>query len=137
MAFEGFTPKVPRIAVVAPKRFHGAVEGLMSSFRNGVRGAKAFSQGFVRKYRLTDCTLRFTTFDGDVCDWQCQPVPGGQVDLHAPGRVCTGVPGRNIHRDDIAHPLNTMALACYAKLGGTPCVVSVPRRRVMDAISVH
>ncbi|MCA1681943.1 MAG: stem cell self-renewal protein Piwi domain-containing protein, partial [Actinobacteria bacterium] len=34
----------------------------------------------------------------------------------------------NIDRDDIAHLLNTMALACYAKLGGTPYVISVPRR---------
>jgi hypothetical protein len=33
-----------------------------------------------------------------------------------------------IERDDIAHLLNTAALACYAKLGGTPFVVAVPRR---------
>lgn len=158
---EGFTPKFPRIAVVAPKRYQGAVEGFMSSFRNGVRGAKAFSQGFVRKYRLTDCTLVFTTFDGDVCDaaayrQACLNALAGDEPLdlavvitsadqeHLTGNaspylvakstfMSQGVPVQefqveNIDRDDIAHPLNTMALACYAKLGGTPYVISVPRR---------
>lgn len=158
---EGFRPKIPRIAVVTPKRYQGAVEGLMSNFRNGVRGAKAFSQGFVRKYRLTDCVLVFTTFDGDVCDADAyrqtcldamaneEPVDLAVVITSAAQEYLTGnaspylvakstfmsqgVPVQefqveNINRDDIAYPLNTMALACYAKLGGTPYVISVPRR---------
>jgi hypothetical protein len=65
---EAFTPKAPRIAVVTPRQFQGAVEGFMTSFRNGVKGAAVFSQGFVRKYRLTDCTLVLTAFDGSVRD---------------------------------------------------------------------
>ncbi|MBV9163879.1 MAG: hypothetical protein JO281_20530 [Pseudonocardiales bacterium] len=158
---EAFTPKAPRIAVVAPRQFQGAVEGFISSFRNGVRGGEVFSQGFVRKYRLTDCIPVFTTFDGDVRDaaayrQACLDAVAGtdRIDLavvitsaeqeHLTGNASPylvakstfmshGVPVQefqveNINRADIAHPLNTMALACYAKLGGTPYVISVPRR---------
>jgi len=42
----------------------------------------------------------------------------------------------NIRRADIAHPLNTVALACYAKLGGTPYVISVPRRAMAHELVV-
>lgn len=158
---EGFTPKTPRIAVVTPKQHQGAVEGFMSSFRNGVRGTTAFAQGFVRKYRLTDCTLVFTPFDGDACDAAAyrqacrdalasdEPLDLAIVITSADQERLTGnaspylvakstfmsqgvpvqeIQVENINRQDIAHPLNTMALACYAKLGGTPYVVSVPRR---------
>ena len=158
---EGFTPKIPRIAVVTPKQYQGAVEGFTSSFRNGVRGAAAFPQGFVRKFRLTDCTFVFTPFDGDVRDaaayrQACRDALAGNEPLDlamvitsadqerltgnaSPYLVAKstfmsqGVPVQefqveNINRKDIAHPLNTMALACYAKLGGTPYVIAVPRR---------
>ena len=65
---ESFTPKAPRIVVVVPRRFQGRVEILLDRFRNGVRGPSTFPQGFVRKFRLTDCTFIFTVFEGDVQD---------------------------------------------------------------------
>jgi hypothetical protein len=42
----------------------------------------------------------------------------------------------NIQREDIAYPLNTMALACYAKLGGTPYVISVPHRTMAHELVI-
>lgn len=65
---EQFTPKAPHIAVVVPRQFQGRVETFVERFRNGVRGSRAYPQGFVRKFRLTDCTFSFTVFDGDVQD---------------------------------------------------------------------
>lgn len=164
---EAFTPKAPRIAVVAPWQFQGAVEGFMNHFRNGVRGATVFSQGFLRKYRLTDCVLVFTAFEGDVRDaaayrQACLDALTGTdpIDLavvftsaeqeHLTGNASPylvakstfmshGVPVQEfqiekIDREDVAHPLNTMALACYAKLGGTPYVISVPRRAMAQEL---
>ena len=166
---EAFTPKAPRIAVVTPRQFQGTVEGFASSFRNGVKGAAVFSQGFVRKYRLTDCTLILTAFDGDVCDAAAYRqacldaiAETASIDLallitseeqeHLTGNASPylvsksafmshGVPVQefqieNIRREDIAFPLNTMALACYAKLGGTPYVISVPRRTMAHELVV-
>lgn len=164
---EAFTPKAPRIAVVAPRQFQGAVEGFMNRFRNGVRGASVFSQGFVCKYRLTDCVLVFTAFEGDVRDaaayrQACLDAFMGndRIDLavvftsaeqeHLTGNaspylvakstfMSLGVPVQEfqiekIGREDVAHPLNTMALVCYAKLGGTPYVISVPRRAMVQEL---
>jgi hypothetical protein len=154
-----FTPKAPRIAVVTPRQFQGAVEGFMNHFLNGVPDAQVYSRGFIRKYQLTDCTPVFTTFGGDVRDAaayrracldalaKTDPVDLAVVFTSAEQEHLTGnaspylvakstfmsqgVPVQefqieNIDRKDIAHPLNTMALACYAKLGGTPYVISIP-----------
>lgn len=158
---EGFTPKTPRIAVVAPVQHRGVVEGFIRNFRDGVPASRAFAQGFTRKYRLTDCNFRFIAFNGDVRDAgayrkACLQAleDGDPLDLalviisseqeHLLGDaspylvakstfMSQGVPVQefqveNISRQDIAHPLNTMALACYAKLGGTPFVISTPYR---------
>jgi hypothetical protein len=65
---ESFTPKAPTIAVVVPRQFQGRVETFLTRFRDGVRGSSAFPEGFVRKFRLTDCTFTLTVFDGDVQD---------------------------------------------------------------------
>jgi hypothetical protein len=166
---ESFTPKAPRIAVVTPRQFRGTVEGFTSSFRGGVKGANAFSLGFIRKFRLTDCTFVFTSFDGDVRDagayrQACLDAVAGtdHIDLalvitseeqeHLTGNASPylvskstlmshGVPVQEIQIEtirhtDIGHPLNTMALACYAKLGGTPYVISVPRRAMAHELVV-
>ena len=161
--------KGPCIAVVTPRQFQGTVEGFMSSLRDGVKGTNVFSLGFVRKYRLTGCTIVFTAFDGDVRDagayrQACLDAVAGtdHIDLglvitseeqeHLTGNASPylvskstfmghGVPVQefqieNIRRAEIAHPLNTMALACYAKLGGTPYVISVPRKAMAHELVV-
>jgi hypothetical protein len=156
---EVFTPKLPRIAVVTPREIKGLVEQFMGSFRNGVPGGSGFAQGFARKYRLTDCRIDITAFDGDACDapayrQACLAALAGQPDLavvitserqeHLAGNASPylvakstfmgqGIPVQEvqietIRRDDTASVLNTMALACYAKLGGTPYVIRVPGR---------
>lgn len=166
---EAFTPKSPHIAVITPRHFQGTVEGFMTSFRDGVKGASVYSRGFVRKYSLNGCSFAYTTFDGDVRDagayrQACLDAVAGtdRIDLaivitskeqeHLTGNASPylvsksafmshGVPVQefqieNIHRADIAHPLNTMALACYAKLGGIPYVISVPRRAMAQELVI-
>jgi hypothetical protein len=60
---EVFTPKRPHIAVVTPKSFQGDVEVFMRKFKQGVPNAKTFAQGFVRKYRLSDCSFHVESFE--------------------------------------------------------------------------
>jgi len=60
---EVFTPKRPHIAVVTPKAFQGDVEVFLRKFKQGVPNAKTFAQGFIRKYRLSDCTFHIEAFE--------------------------------------------------------------------------
>jgi Piwi domain len=166
---EAFTPKAPRIAVVTPRQFQGRVETFMHAFRAGIPGADVFSQGFVRKYRLTDCTMTFTVFDGGTCDaagyrQACLDAVAATPDIdlgivitsqeqeHLTGDASPylvakstfmshGVPVQEfqiekITRSNLAHPLNTAALACYAKLGGTPYVIKVPGRAMAHELVI-
>lgn len=158
---ESFTPKSPHLVVVVPRQFQGTVETFVRSFRDGVRGSNVYPQGFVRKYRLTDCTFSFTAFDGNPRDADAYRMACRQA-LDSPQQphlamVATsaeqehltgddspylvsksvfmghGIPVQefqieNVSSGNIAHPLSTMALACYAKLGGTPFAISVQGR---------
>jgi hypothetical protein len=65
---ESFTPKRPLIAVVTPSFLKGTVETFISSFLNGVPGGSVFTQGFVRKYRLTACDVTFEAFSSGTRD---------------------------------------------------------------------
>ena len=60
---EVFTPKRPHIVVVTPTAFQGDVEVFLNKFKQGVQGSPVFGGGFVRKYRLSDCTFRVETFE--------------------------------------------------------------------------
>jgi hypothetical protein len=164
---EGFTPKRPSIAVVTPKFLKGTVETFISSFLNGVPGGSVFTQGFVRKYRLTACDITFEAFDSDLRDAQayhnaCLSALGKaeKVDLafvitskeqeeltgdESPYLVAKstfmghGVPVQDvqietIRKGSLAYPLNSIALACYAKLGGTPYVISAPRAVTQELV---
>ena len=156
---ESFTPKTPHIAVVVPRQFQGRVETLMDRFHHGVRGSRAYSEGFVRKFRLTDCTFSFTVFEGDALDADayreaCRRALDSsekKIDLafvfisaaqtHLTGNnspylvskstfMSQAVPVQEFQVENItddpglAYSLSTMALACYAKLGGTPFAIS-------------
>lgn len=56
---ESFPKKRIRVAVLYPERFKGEVEVFFREFRDGVqrhhRREVPFTQGFIRKYRLTGC----------------------------------------------------------------------------------
>ena len=41
---------------------------------------------------------------------------------------------RPSRKADLAYPLNSIALACYAKLGGTPYVISAPRAVTQELV---
>lgn len=60
---EVFTPKWPHIAVVTPKAFQGDVEVFLRKFKQGVPNPRTFAQGFIRKYRLSDCTFHIEAFE--------------------------------------------------------------------------
>jgi hypothetical protein len=154
---ESFTPKAPTIAVVVPRQFQGRVETFLTRFRDGVRGSSVFPEGFVRKFRLTDCTFTITVFDGDVQDASaykraCLSVLEAKekIDLafvftsaaqeHLTGNESPYLVSKSTFMSQsiavqefqvenitdspsIAYPLSTMALAVYAKLGGTPFAI--------------
>ncbi|HTJ70687.1 MAG TPA: Piwi domain-containing protein [Actinospica sp.] len=158
---EMFSPTRPRIAVITPRGYQGSAEQFMAAFRNGVPGRGGFSQGFARKYRLTDCEISILSFDGGPLDASAyrraclaatadgEPphlavVITSEAQQHLVGDaspylvaksrfMSQGIPVQEvqietIQRDDTASVLNTMALACYAKLGGTPFVMRVHAR---------
>jgi hypothetical protein len=60
---ESFPTKKIRIAVVFPQRFKGDVETFIRQFRDGVppnsKKPVPYTQGFIRKYRLTSCEFEF------------------------------------------------------------------------------
>lgn len=154
---ESFTPKAPTIAVVVPRQFQGRVETLLNRFRDGVRGSPAFPAGFVRKFRLTDCSFVLTAFDADVQDAAAYKraclsaletmekinlafVFTSAAQEHLTGNdspylvskstfMSQGVAVQEFQVENItdqpsiAYPLTTMALAVYAKLGGTPFAI--------------
>lgn len=60
---ESFATKRPCVAVVTPKAYKGDVEVFLRKFKEGLPREKAFTQGFVRKYHLHDCTFQFALFD--------------------------------------------------------------------------
>jgi hypothetical protein len=163
---EGFTPKRPSIVVVAPASFKGTVETFINSLLHGIRGG-IFAQGFIRKYRLSGCDMRFETFgsgpdDAGAYREACLAALGkpGKIDLafvitskaqeelggdDSPYLVAKaafmgqGVPVQDVQIETIrmgnlAHPLNTIALACYAKLGGTPYVIAAPRAITQELV---
>ncbi|GEM_PF-298523 len=64
---ESFTKKRPEIAVITPQEYQGDVEVFLRQFKEGMppvetARVQVFTQGFVRKYHLNDCTFRFETF---------------------------------------------------------------------------
>lgn len=64
---ESFTKKRPEIAVITPQEYQGDVEVFLRRFKDGMppvetAHVQVFTQGFVRKYHLNDCTFRFETF---------------------------------------------------------------------------
>jgi hypothetical protein len=64
---ESFPKKRVRIAVVFPQRFKGNVETFIKQFRDGVptspKKQVPYTQGFIRKYRLTSCEFDFFPID--------------------------------------------------------------------------
>ena len=64
---ESFPKKRVRIAVVFPQRFRGDVETFIKQFRDGVpinpKKQVPYTQGFIRKYRLTSCEFDFFPID--------------------------------------------------------------------------
>ena len=164
---ESFSPKRPLIAVVSPGFLKGTVETFISSFLSGVPGGGVFTQGFVRKYRLTACDVTFESFDSgtrdarayrDAClaalskprkpDLAFAITSEDQEDLtgdDSPYLVAKstfmshGVPVQEvqietIRKGNLAYPLNSIALACYAKLGGTPFVIAAPRSVTQELV---
>ncbi|MFD0314635.1 argonaute/piwi family protein [Streptomyces flavalbus] len=165
---EMFTPKTPSVAVVTPQQFKGSAEEFMHAFLHGVPGKEAFSQGFIRKYRLTDCKVTFTVFDGgaqdagayrQACltaleaikpDLAIVLVSQEQEHLYGDASpymvskstfMSQGVPVQEVQvetiRDaDRASTLSTIALACYAKLGGTPFVIGTSHRAMAHELVI-
>jgi hypothetical protein len=164
---ESFTPKRPLIAVVTPSFLKGTVETFVSSFLSGVPGGGVFTQGFVRKYRLTACDITFEAFDSgtrdarayrDAClaalskprkpDLAFVITSEDQEDLTGDASpylvakstfMSQGVPVQDvqietIRKGSLAYPLNSIALACYAKLGGTPYVIAAPRAITQELV---
>lgn len=165
---EGFTPKSPRIAVLAPRQFQGRVEELITSFLDGIPNS-AFAKGFRRKFHLTGCAVTRIWFDGDVSDADAYRQACREL-LSRPERphlaivlvseqqrslagndspylvaksmlMSEGVPVQvfrleKMARPDLAHLLNTMSVACYAKLSGTPYVIKTVARPMAQELVI-
>ena len=166
---EGFTPKSPRIAILAPRQFQGRVEELITSFLDGIPDSTAFAKGFRRKFHLTGCNITRVWFDGDVSDADAYRQACREL-LSRPERphlafvlvseqqrnltgndspylvaksmlMSEGVPVQvfrleKMARPDLAHLLNTMSVACYAKLSGTPYVIKTVARPMAQELVV-
>jgi len=161
---ESFPNKVPKIAVIFPHRYQGEVEVFIKQFRDGVPNTWKpsdkfipYSQGFIRKYRLTGCDFTLHPLDGDADDAEayrtkCLEVLGkgvhydlaivvGKEEFHnlkgnenpylimksifmSHGLPIQAVEIETIRDASRVYVLNNMAVACYAKLGGIPWVLS-------------
>ena len=63
-----------------------------------------------------------------------QPVPGLQVVFMGQGVPVQNVQIETIRRDGLAYPLDSIALASYAKLGGTPYVIAAARAMTQELV---
>ncbi len=155
-----FTPRRPKILVLTPRAFQGTAEVFMDRFRRGVPDAKVYTQGFARKYRLTDCDVEIEAFDAgprdaaayrDACLAATQTADKPHLAIVITSEEQEELQGdaspylvakstlmgqrvpvqemqfETIRRGDLAYPLDSMALQCYAKLGGIPFVIAAPR----------
>jgi hypothetical protein len=160
---ESFPKKNVRIAAVFPPRFQGDVEVFINQFLNGVNGYRRtdkfipYSQGFARKYRLTNCEVKLFPLENQDESPQsyheaCLSVLSEDIpydlaivvireDFHKlQGKdnpyliakstfMSQGVPVQEIEIETIqeqsrVYVLNNISVACYAKLGGIPWVLS-------------
>jgi len=162
---ESFPKKTPRIAVIFPPRYKGEVDVFMRQFRDGIatnseygEGFKPYSQGFIRKYRLTDCTIELHPLDNNnntsnEYRKKCLEVLAEETpydlaivvieeDFHSlhgennpyfvvkSAMMSHGLPVQEIEIETIQenrsrrYILNNLSLACYAKMGGIPWVLS-------------
>lgn len=161
---ESFPKKVTRIAVIFPRRFQGEVEIFMRQFKDGISDKRntnrfvPYSQGFIRKYRLTSCKIDLFPLEGSSEDAEayrkkCLEVlnKGEAYDLSIvvikedfhklsgaenpylvvkSAFMSQGLPVQEIEIETIQekysrpYVLNNVAVACYAKLGGIPWVLS-------------
>jgi hypothetical protein len=156
---EFFTPRRPKILVLTPRTFQGTVEVFMDQFRRGVPNGKVFKQGFVRKYRLTDCDVVIEPFDAGPRDaaayraaclaaaragrpnlaivitseeqedlqGDASPYLVAKSTLMGQGIPVQEVQVETIRRGNLDSPLDSLALQCYAKLGGIPYVIAALR----------
>jgi hypothetical protein len=161
---ESYPKKAIRVAVIFPPRYQGEVEVFMNQFKNGINEVIRpdkfipYSQGFIRKYRLTSCEINLYPLQGNDDNPKnyrdkCLAVLSEDIPydlaiviireefhkLHGKDNpyfvaksifMSQGVPVQEIEIETIqdqrsrAYVLNNMSLACYAKLGGIPWVLS-------------
>jgi len=155
-----FSPSRPRIVVLTPRAYQGNVEVFMDRFRRGVPDGKVFTQGFARKYRLTDCDVVIEAFEAGPRDAAAyrqaclavaqatdkphlaivvtseeqehlqgdeSPYLVSKSTLMGQGVAVQEMQVETIRGGDPAYVLDSMALQCYAKLGGIPFVIAAPR----------
>ena len=160
---------------MTPRAYQGNVEVFMNAFRQGVPDGRVFTQGFARKYRLSNCDVIIEAFDAsgpcdavayrDAClaalqngdrphlaivitseaqqelQGDASPYLVAKSALMGQGLPVQEVQIETIRRGNLDYPLDSIALQCYAKLGGIPFVIatlgSIAHELVIGIGSAH
>jgi hypothetical protein len=106
-------------------------------FDSDIRDAQAYRSACLSvlgKPRKPDLAFVITSKDQEDLTGDESPYLVAKATFMGHGVPVQDVQIETIRKADLAYPLNSIALACYAKLGGTPYVISAPRAVAQELV---
>ena len=106
-------------------------------FDSGLRDAQAYRSACLSalgKFRKVDLAFVITSKEQEDLTGDQSPYLVAKATFMGHGVPVQDVQIETIRKADLAYPLNSIALACYAKLGGTPYVISALRALTQELV---
>jgi Piwi domain len=138
---QSFLNGVPRTDVFAKgfiRKYHlGACDVTFEAFDSGtgdVAAYKAACLAALGRPKKPDLAFVITSQEQEELSGDDSPYLVCKSTFMSQGVPVQDVQIETIRRGDLAYPLDSIALACYAKLGGTPYVIAAPRAMTQELV---
>ena len=138
---EGFVNGVPRTDIFATgfvRKYHlSACDVTFEAFDSATGDVAAYKDACLaalEKPRKPDLAFVITSEEQETLGGDASPYLVCKSTFMGQGVPVQDVQIETIRRGDLAYPLDSIALACYAKLGGTPYVIAAPRAMTQELV---
>lgn len=114
-----------------------ACDVTFEAFDSDLRDAQAYRSACLAalgKARKVDLAFVITSKEQEELTGDESPYLVAKATFMGHGVPVQDVQIETIRKGNLAYPLNSIALACYAKLGGTPYVISAPRAVTQELV---